>query len=93
MGVRRVDLDEEFWGWPNRAEWCEMVQRMGLDPNLVAVPGYIEADDEARTITAECYVRHEKQGYVLTDETGHRAKRVAVVVQLESRALPMPRVH
>lgn len=90
MAVRRVDFDGAFWGWPSRTDWCEFVRRFGFDPNLVAVPGFVEADDEARTISAECYVRAEN-GNLVIDETGDAAVRVVRVVQLESPALPMPR--
>lgn len=60
-----------------RDEWCEWFQRHGIDPDEVAVPGSVVADDAARRIS---YVAWEK---------GELA-RVGRVVQLEASALPFP---
>jgi hypothetical protein len=93
MGVRRVDLPEGCSRWPTYRAWMEWTRRMGLDPDMIAVPGYIEADDDARTVTAPCHVRSAKDGYIEMDDSGQSVLLTVLVVQLESPALPMPKAY
>lgn len=90
---------------PERLGWSEWLGRHGIDPRDVAVaPGWIEADDDSRTITYLALPRDDK-GQMQLDRRGcprhkptgadGRPCMCDVVkepryVQLEAHALPFP---
>jgi hypothetical protein len=82
--IRRVEITEEFITWPTASAWITWATQHGLDTLQVAVPGWIERDDDARTVTAAYW------------DVEAREKRISktrpFTVQLESRALPFPAV-
>jgi len=81
MSVRRVEITEDFHRWPDRMDWLTWVQRCGLDPNNTCLPGWIECDDDARTVTALTIFKVPAPVHI---------DRRPLTVQLESRALPFP---
>lgn len=81
--IRRVELTADFHTWPTAGDWEIWARRCGLDPEDTAVPGWIECDDDARTVTALTIFRAPAPEYLV---------RNAFMVQLESRALPFPAV-
>lgn len=75
---------------PWRLAMCEWFRKHGIDPTDVVVPGWVEIDDAARTITYRRYVR-DAQGRVQLDPTRKlESLKDAFTVQLESPALPLP---
>jgi hypothetical protein len=93
MAVRHVELSRDFGSWPTRKAWIEWAERMGLDPKRVMIPGYIEADDDARTVSAHCNVVGPDGKPLIDQANGGWSARVHLVVQLESPALPMPEAY
>ena len=86
-----------------REAWCEWFRKHGIDPNVVAVPGWVWADDDASRITWDAY--HHTDGknpihfaWKCPDNprgtpTDIHVCRVERMVQLEAPALPMPRIE
>jgi hypothetical protein len=93
MAVRHVDFPREFDGWPTREAWIQWAERMGLDPMRVVVPGWIEADDDARTVTALCNIPSPDGRGTLYDRETMTLTHVELVLQLESPALPFPEAY
>lgn len=91
MGVRLVEISEQFCRWPNQRTWLAWIRRRGLDVNSIPVPTTIQIDDAARTVTVEYLARHPKGG-VLLDEKSDRVKLVEVTVPFKAWALAIPPV-
>lgn len=90
------DLADVQW----REDWCAWLERYGISPNEVCVPGWLEADDDARQIRYEAYTCDAAGRHVIAhDRCDHDADvrhcgtaREVRVVQLEAPALPFPEV-
>lgn len=82
--MRRAEYD---WPLAQREAWCDWMRKHGLNPNDVALPGWVEADDASRTVRAVCYER-DASGRIRIE--GDEAVRSVVEVQLESRPMPLP---
>lgn len=75
-----------FTEWPpetTRLAWCAWLERHGIDPKLVAVPGTISRSISERTIRYEAFKRDERDG-------GLRLARETVVVALDREPEPFP---
>lgn len=64
--------------------------RHGIDPNHVAIPGWIGRNDELYQVRYETY-RLDDAGNPMRTLDGEDVEREVVVVQLEGPPLPFPR--
>lgn len=78
---RRVMFPEELEAWQT------YLRRHGVDPDDVAVPGLLKADDTARTLSWLAYDR-DAEGRIRRDDRG--VVHVNRAVQLEAPALAFP---
>jgi hypothetical protein len=89
--VRRSEWDVSDVGadpeW--REDWCAWLARYGIDPQDVCVPGWIEADDDARTLRFPVYV-HDEHGRLVLRPHGLGLERTLRTLQLKAPALPFP---
>jgi hypothetical protein len=67
-----------------RVAWCEWFSWLGQDPGDVAVPGWVEVDDEKRQVRYLRVLRDRDGRVYLTGDGEGVAKEVAVV-QFEAR--------
>ena len=72
-----------------RAAWIVWCRRLGIDPNDVAVPGFIARELSERRVCWEGYVR-DAEGHLQLDVFGEAAARVDRFVQLEAEPPPFP---
>jgi hypothetical protein len=79
------DLADVQW----REDWCTWLERYGIAPSSVCVPGWLEADDDARQIRYLAYV-HDEHGRPVLRPHKLGVERTVRVLQLEARALPFP---
>jgi hypothetical protein len=88
--IRRVRWDnipEES----KRLAWVTWLERYGIDPHDVGTtPGWLEADDDTRTVTFLELVRDTDGRVMLDPANPGRAWTRPRVVQLDAPALPFP---
>lgn len=72
-----------------RAAWIAWCERLGIDPNDVAVPGGIERDPENRRVLWFGFAR-DVEGHLQLNEAGDEAVRELRFVQLEAEPPPFP---
>lgn len=79
---------------PDRAAVRDWLTQHGIDPMLVAVPGWIETDPTHKRINYLGYARDDVAGRSLirVDESGDDAVRVNFTHQLEAAPLPFPQL-
>lgn len=68
---------------------CAWLRRHGVDPDMVAVPGWIERQPELCRLAWEGYVP-DPEHRIRLNEARDGASRVAAFVQLEGPPLPWP---
>jgi hypothetical protein len=73
---------------PERLIWCDWLRWHGIDPNQVAVPGWIERHADARRIQYESFRTDEHGGRIFRGDT---VLRTVQVQQLEAVPSPLPR--
>lgn len=84
----RVEFDSPWLPRPKRLAWCGWLKQHGIDPNYVALPGWIQRDEQRRrvyylTFAFDTYGRPVfERGDFVTEPR---------FVQLEARPLPFPR--
>lgn len=72
-----------------RLSVCAWLRRHGVDPNMVAVPGWIERQPDLYRLGWESYVPDE-DNMIRLNEARDDAVREARHVQLEGSPLPWP---
>lgn len=73
---------------------CAWLEQHGIDPNRVAVPGWIETDPHTRRISYSGYAFDDVKGRSVPrlTEDGDDVVRLNLSHQLESPPLPFPEV-
>lgn len=79
---------------PDRTAVLDWLTAHGIDPNLVAVPGWIEPDPARRRINYLGYEREEVPGQdqARIKVAGDDAVRINFTHQLEAAPLPFPQL-
>lgn len=83
---REIDSFPPDWV---RLPVCSWLQRHGVNPNMVAVPGWIERQPDRYRLAWESYVPDE-DNVIRLNETGDDVLREPRYVQLEGPPLPWP---
>lgn len=68
---------------------CEWLRRHGINPDDVAVPGWIERQTDLYRLAYEGYICDD-QGNILINKARDAAQRRSTYVQLEGPPLPWP---
>jgi hypothetical protein len=87
-GVGRLQVFPSMPPQPDREAWCAWLRRHGIDPDRVAIPGWIACDDSSYRIYVDVYVLNERGARFV--DSGDDFVRAVLTVQLEGPALPFP---
>lgn len=87
--IRRAEWDAGLFQHSAWDEWRTWVKRHGFEENDTPVPGWAEADDDARTVTVltRVFVHDPARSGVVIDQVD-----IPVTHQLEAPALPFPEI-